>query len=194
MEYIYTKNLQDEYIPGVKKLLFDADHEFVPPLSARQSTTQKNLSGGIAKTTGDETTKGTSKETVEVVAPKATEETGPESYFLGMIQQAFIIAVEDGEICGFMTFIPDHKVAIEGDDVVCDYISTIVVSPEKRKRGITTNMYKTLFRERSGKNFVTRTWSLNKTHISLLNKLGFKLVMKLKNDRGEGIDTVYYGK
>ena len=55
-------------------------------------------------------------------------------------------------------------------------------------------MYRKLFATRKGKPVVTRTWSQNTAHISLLEKEGFKLVLSIKDDREKGVDTVYYLK
>lgn len=38
----------------------------------------------------------------------------------------------------------------------------------------------------------TRTWSGNSNHISLLQKLAFTGPVRIPDDRGPGIDTVYY--
>jgi hypothetical protein len=39
----------------------------------------------------------------------------------------------------------------------------------------------------------TRTWSTNASHLDLLDELGFDLIKRVEDDRGDGIDTVYYG-
>ena len=39
----------------------------------------------------------------------------------------------------------------------------------------------------------TRTWDSNDRHLDLLSDLGFELLTRIEDDRGEGIDTVYYG-
>jgi RimJ/RimL family protein N-acetyltransferase len=40
----------------------------------------------------------------------------------------------------------------------------------------------------------TRTWSTNAAHIAILGKFGFSQIARIENDRGEGIDTVYFAK
>ncbi len=145
-----------------------ADHEFVPPLSVRDNTTQTGLTKGVVKKT-------------------------PEEYFNALIMQSFILCIKNNHVVGFLSFIPDHTLSMdECMSVVCDYVSTIVVSPKFRGRNITISMYKTLFAFRPEKIYATRTWSLNYAHISILCKLGFHLALQLKDDRGPGIDTVYY--
>ena len=167
---VLTSALQEHQKEDIWQLLKAADKEFVPALSARRDTTQKNLAGG------------------------AVSEEGPTSYFTQMLNQSFILCVEDEKVLGFLSFIPDRMLEVGGDSITCDYISTIVVSPEYRNRGITRSMYETLFRERKGKTYVTRTWSGNVAHLHLLENIGFQLTWKIENDRGPGIDTVYYKK
>ena len=45
IKYIHRKRLWEKYVPGVRKLLFDADKEFYPPLSARCLPNATRLSG-----------------------------------------------------------------------------------------------------------------------------------------------------
>lgn len=57
------------------------------------------------------------------------------------------------------------------------------------------SFYKQLFaRLEENDTVTTRTWSTNHSHIHVLMKLGFELVKKIDNSRGEGVDTVYYRK
>ena len=37
-----------------------------------------------------------------------------------------------------------------------------------------------------------RTWSTNRAQAHLMPELGFEEVLRLPNDRGCGVDTVYY--
>lgn len=169
-EFLRLKRLTKKYQDDVWKLLSDADGEFIPPLSSREKTTQAALLPG----------KGDAR--------------GPVSYFEQMIRQAFILAVKDGRVNGFLTYIPDHVLLIDGREVTCNYISTIVVEPESRKQGLTRRMYDELFRISKGRKVATRTWSTNDAHLSLLKKMGFQLINTIPDDRGPGIDTVYYLK
>jgi len=168
--FLYQKKLQKAYQDDVWELLCASDKEFVPPLSERNSTTQQSFSG-------DEVNK-----------------RGPVTYYQQMLQQEFILAVENEKVIGFLSFIPDHSLQVKGKEFECDYVSTIVVSSGFRGHGIAWKMYHTLFENRKGKNFATRTWSTNYSHIHLLKKMGFELVALLPNERGDGIDTVYYFK
>ena len=150
------------------ELIKAADREFVPPLSSRGSTTQADLKDGEAG---------------EV----------PQEYFSALSEQSFILCTERSHVTGFLSYIPDHPLRAGGTlDIVCDYVSTIIVAPERRGRGITESMYRALFAHRPGRLCATRTWSQNLAHITILSRLGFRLALRLKDDRGEGVDTVYY--
>ncbi|MCR5320227.1 MAG: GNAT family N-acetyltransferase [Lachnospiraceae bacterium] len=170
MEYRFEKRLCEGYAEEVRRILYKADGEFVPALSSRNGTTQKNLSGG------------------------ATATADPVEYFEVMRQQAFVLALEGEKVVGFLSFIPHHRIEMAGEKVVCAYVSTIVVDPAYRGKGLTEGMYEKLFDEIEDNCVATRTWSKNHAHIHILEKEHFRLADTLKDDRGLGIDTVYYVK
>ncbi|MCR5754822.1 MAG: GNAT family N-acetyltransferase [Acetatifactor sp.] len=167
---ILQDKLEEKYQEDVWRLLYDADEEFIPPLSAREKTTQTNLGSGTGK-------KG-----------------GPKQYFEQMKTQAFVLYVRDEKVVGFLTYIPNHVIEVQDARIICEYISTIVVAPDCRNKGITGKMYQALMENCTDKNIATRTWSTNHAHIHLLEKLSFEQVLCIKDDRGKGIDTVYYMK
>lgn len=164
------KALAKKYLEDVWKLLSDADGEFIPPLSSREKTTQSAL------------------------LPGKEDARGPVSYFRQMTKQAFILAVKDDRVNGFLTYIPDHALMIDGKEIKCNYVSTIVVEPESRGQGLTGKMYQKLFQISRGGIVATRTWSANDAHLSILRKMDFQLIKRIPDDRGPGIDTVYYLK
>lgn len=144
--------------------------EFVPPLNQRASTTQQSLHGGDAA------------------------ESLPVEYFDTLQEQDFLLAMEGEEVLGFLSFREDYAPEALRDCPPCAYVSTILIREEYRKKGITRWFYQELL---SGKHhncrFVcTRTWSGNEGHLKILEKLGFDLVRDIPNDRGAGIDTLYY--
>ncbi len=145
-----------------------ADKEFVPPLSERSSTTQGNLSAG-----------GTG---------------GINSYYADMAKQEILCALEGEEVLGFVSYRKDYvSELISESELPNIYISTLVLSPAARGRGLTSKMYSFLFDELYPECSVfTRTWSTNIAHTKILSKFGFSELLRKENDRGEGIDTVYY--
>lgn len=44
------------------------------------------------------------------------------------------------------------------------------------------------------KKLKTRTWSTNDAHIHILQSIGFVMVKNIDNDRGIGINTLYFEK
>ena len=146
------------------------DNDFVPPLSARSSTTQKSLVGG-----------------------KSTDE-GLISYMTEMLSQVVLGAFDNGNLLGFVSFKENYiSDVISGSDLPNIYLSTLMLKSEARGKNLTQKMYdylfNTLYTDRS---IFTRTWSTNIAHLKILEKFNFKLIKTIKNDRGNGIDTVYF--
>jgi len=53
MEFLILDSIQKEkYFGEMQKMLIESDDEFVPPLSKRNSTTQKNLSSDTENVSG----------------------------------------------------------------------------------------------------------------------------------------------
>ena len=171
MKVIYQEQLQETYRQAVWELTVKADKEFVPPLSARNSTRQDMLAG----------------------APEgAAEEMLPGAYFREMENKSFLLAIEKDTVVGFLSFIPDYHSEYVKDSREILYVSTIIVEGGYRNQGISHRLYDELMADFPDCAVATRTWSLNDAHIHLLEKLGFDLVKRLPDDRGKGIDTVYY--
>lgn len=178
--YKFMHDLEEEYYENVLALLSKCNHEFVPTLSSRKSTTEKNL---------------------------APEEKGrddvPYEYFEALKKQCFVLVFAETSnngrmLVGFLSYIPEYSYTNNlGQTVIGQYVSTIIVSPSYRNQGIARQLYEELFRRFPGKNIFTRTWSSDKncnniSHLTVLTQIGFQLFECKKNDRGKGIDTVYY--
>ena len=168
LEFIVYNKLTDEYMNQVWELLKKIDKEFIPPLSTRKSTHQKELN-----------------------TPN-TQSEEPVEYFRQMKEQKIILALEKDKVGGFLTYISEFKLEIGNETMISEYVSTIGVDPAYRKKGIAQSLYKKLIENSPGKRITTRTWSLNKSHLHILEEMGFELLVTIKNDRGRGIDTVYY--
>ena len=163
------KAIYQEEILGMMRF---SDKDFIPPLSARSSTTQKDLSGS------------------------QSVENGIELYFSQMEQQQILCVFEEDTLLGFVSYRENHT-----SDLITEatfpniYLSTLIVKPESRGMGLTRKMYEYLFWDRYRDcHIFTRTWSTNFAHIKILNGFGFDLIHRIENDRGEGIDTVYFRK
>ena len=81
LEFIVYNKLTDEYMNQVWELLKKIDKEFIPPLSTRQSTHQKELN-----------------------TPN-TQSEEPVEYFRQMKEQKIILALEKDKVGGFLTYI-----------------------------------------------------------------------------------------
>ncbi|MBQ9984796.1 MAG: GNAT family N-acetyltransferase [Oscillospiraceae bacterium] len=170
LEIVSVDVLDEEQKKGIWELLKAYDREFIPPLSARNSAFKKIPSGILE-----------------------LNEEGPVVYFNEILNYKFVLALLDRKIVGFMSYIPDHVVDVEGyESFVAEYASTAIVTPECRGHGAMQRFYQAIIDENPGKNVATRTWSGNAAHLHVLEKHGFELYATLKDDRGPGIDTVYY--
>ena len=152
-------------------MLEAADDEFVPPLSSRSSSTQRDLSGG--KKNSD----------------------GIKMYFEQLKGQRFAAAYEDGELIAFVSYKENYtSPEIPPEELPNIYISTLVASPASRGKGVTKALYAHLFSAYQHANVFARTRSANYAHIKILQTFGFETVKVLKDDWGDGIDTVYFKK
>ena len=156
------------------EILCQCDEEFYPKLSARNSSSQKNLRDAEAGTVSEK----------------------PVVYYEEMIKQYFVLAYMEEEVVGFMTFKPDYECEALSSIGPSLYITTVCVRKEKRGLGVMKALYTTMEQEVSEAfdcNCIsTRTWSLNNAQIHELTKRGYESPAVLKDDRGPGVDTVYF--
>lgn len=174
MELVRYDNLlgdeNDLVCRQIFNLLKNEDKSFVPPLSSRTNTTQVSLAVSDAN-------------------------SSIESYFESVIAQSAIVLKEGDAVACFMSYRKNHK-CLEASLTNCAYVTTVIVDRRYRGQRLAYDLYNELFSQvrRLGVPVVTRTWSANKHHLHILNQLGFRLVRCICDDRGEGIDTVYYRK
>ena len=162
---------QESFYPEVLALLEQADGDFVPPLSARSSSTQKDLSESTVRS------------------------SGVLEYFTQLKSQRFAVVTEQGRLIAFVSWRENYTCGqISPDTFPNIYITTLIVRPEARGRGVTTALYQALFAHYADRHIFTRTWSTNAAHIRVLEKYGFSVTAVLKDHRGPGIHTVYFQK
>lgn len=176
MSVIYKgKALTENDKSQIWDILCQCDDEFYPRLSLRESSSQKDLTGTGA---------GTAK---------------PETYFREMIQQDFILAYDETgkTVTGFMTFKQNYICSALEPFGVSLYITTVCVRKELRGHGIMKALYKCMETQVpeacACRRISTRTWSLNQAQLHELDKRGYHRLAVLKDDRGPGVDTVYFG-
>ena len=173
MKIYELDNLREESVSKQElEILTRCGKEFVPPLCTRSSAMQSDFAE--ASEAGDGV---------------------PYAYFEMIREQNAFVAEEDGTVAGFMSFRKDFTSEAIPEEYLPDiYISTVITDEKFRRRGITKGFYEKMSAEYGDRNIFTRTWSTNASHTSLLKAYGFDEYKRIKNDRGEGIDTVYYLK
>ncbi|MDO5728994.1 MAG: N-acetyltransferase [Actinomycetaceae bacterium] len=176
--YIKSSHLNSVEKTAVADLVAHADHEFIPPLSSRSSTTQQRLDLTI----------------------DSSQTASTDAYCRELETQSFVFAVASGDtatakenIIAFLSYRP-HTTLFDRKRPLSHYVSTIIVDPHYRGQGVAQRLYNALFAiaDEQGVSVSTRTWSTNNAHIALLKKNHFNLITTIPNDRGEGLDTVYY--
>jgi len=158
----------------VYALICEADDAFHPPLRAR--TPEQGLSVGDG----------------------AEQDGRPDGYWASIQSHALIVAQDDaGAVVGMMSVARDKPLEAL-DRVATAYLSTLIVTESARGQGLARRLYGQLF-DLAGQwsptpVTATRTWSTNTAHLPLIAQLGFAEALRLKDDRGPGIDTVYFVK
>lgn len=158
------------------ELLMACDQDFVPPLSKRTSSAQKMWG----------------------VDTDFSKSQGPKAYFEEMIRQQFVILKEKEKIIGFVTFkIKDMSVEVPGN-LAANYITTLCIDPAHRGKHLAEHLYvfleKELPDEVRASCLTLRTWSTNKVQLHILKKMGYVCCNVLRDDRGQGVDTLYFYK
>lgn len=168
---LLKKEEQEKYFDQIFEMMLEGDKDFIPPLSARSSTTQKNLTSN--------------KGSIE----------GLKSYFEEMKSQRFMVCVDEDVLVCFVSFKENFtNDKIHDKDLPNIYLSTLIMRPQYRGKKVTQTLYEKLFDIYADASIFTRTWSTNIPHIKILSKFNFQSIATLKNDRGKGIDTVYFAK
>ena len=151
------------YGEQIYSLLFEADDDFVPPLSARSGVSSK--SEGVRRYYDE-------MKTANILA------TIEGDSLLGFVAFRENIAGN---------YIP------EGVSPHLYIGTAVIAREARGKHLTTRMyeyLFDTLRKDYS---CFTRTWSTNAAHIAILTRMGFSLTKRVENDRAEGIDSVYFG-
>ena len=93
---------------------------------------------------------------------------------------------------GFLSYIPGFVLDfLPGQSY---YVSTICVNRAHRRRGIASLLYDRVEQIARPGIVSLRTWSTNAAQIGALGRRGYVCVKRIVDDRGKGIDTVYFAK
>lgn len=108
-------------------------------------------------------------------------------YIESMKSQDFIVVLDKtNKVVGFLSYV--HR---EVCDIDCNYVSTIITDKNYREQGVARELYSVL-EKLSKLPIIVRTWSTNYKNRSILSSLGFGCIKTIKDDRGVGIDTLYF--
>jgi len=161
------------YEDAIWSLLEIADEEFVPPLSARTGAKQRD---GLDDRSGEDLS----------------------TFFEACLDHEFIIARKNDDVVGFLSFHDGYNIEELEGYLPSNYVSTVIVHPDHRRSGYARQLYEHLLGALPNGHrqpyVTTRTWGTNDSHIELLEEFGFDCIARIKNDRGPGIDTVYFGR
>lgn len=163
-------------LPSLKKSLLSSileicDEEFIPPLSVRSGTTQKNLTD--------------IKSNSDIL-----------DYLNQVVKQQYnIVKMKDSSMLGFMSFTINPKIYVFNPYKGNCYVSTVCVVPFWRGKGLCQDFYSCLIswaKDNKYKFISTRTWSSNNDHIHILEKVKFNKIKEIVDGRGTGINTCYF--
>lgn len=170
---LLTPGTELEYFSDdIWNLLVRADKEFFPSLSARSDTTEHRLT----------------KEAIW---------GGPIAFFETVMKECVLLAQVDGETAGMLSFIPHYEEPMLAQWSPSTYASTAIVLPRLRRQGIGFALNDALenLPESLASPWITRrTWSTNTANLTLLQKRGFVEVVRMKDHRGPGVDTIYLAR
>ena len=168
------------YCEAVWRILIDCDDDFLPPLSARSGTYER----------GDAS--------LSDIPHDSCAAEGPRAYFEDLEDQGLLVALLDSRVIGFLSFIPGFERPELASCSPSIYMTTGCVTGEYRGRGIMALLVSCLIDEicpgTEYRFLTTRTWLINTASINHLESLGFSVVRTVRDDRGKGIDTLYYAR
>ncbi len=131
--------------------------------------------------------------------PPLSERGGPDreanlrAYYEMLLGQEFVLMKEKDQnkipFAAFLSYVP--KKWYEYTEEYVAYMSTAIVLPECRGHKCLQRMYEVVFKT-SDYPAATRTWSTHAAQMHLLPKLGFRVVKVVRDDRGPGVDSVYF--
>ena len=158
----------------IYEILEACDQDFWPPLSERAGTAEKHL-------TGD-----------------SSHNPGVTDYYRELMTQKNFLWKQGERTIAFLSFRPEyHCPQLSRFPKVC-YLTTLCLLKEFRGKGLSVRIYRDVLEYLHSRypdaTPTLRTWSTNGPQIHLMKKLHFEPVAVLKDDRGPGVDTIYFAK
>lgn len=158
---------------AVERLLAAADDEFVPSLTGSRRA-------GVSRS-GEESGAGTLADYVD-----------------RCLERPMVGAFDGDDLVGFSSFHPLERAAALDGYTPTNHVSILIVDSAYRGRGIARSTYRHLLTalpaDRRRPHVSTKTWSTNHAHLHVLDTLEFACVERIPDDRGAGVDTVYYAR
>lgn len=145
------------------------DADFVPPLSRRRSTHQRDL----------------------------FEDGGSLDAYLGeLLDQPAVLARdrESGRLVGFLSWKPGFTAEPPLVNMRCAYVTTVIVAPDMRGNHIADALYGAFEGACDEPRAICRTWSGNCAYLAVLERRGWQTFVIYTGARGADCDTVYLSK
>jgi len=158
---------------GVTRLLEHVDEEFVPALTsgARSAVSR---------------------------APGEAGATDIQGYVERCLDRPMIGVFDEDRLVGFCSFKRLEDANALSAFTPTNHVEIIAVDESHRGRGLATRMYRTLLSDLPSAwrapSVSTKTWDTNAAHIAVLENLGFEEVARIPDDRGAGVDTLYFAR
>lgn len=134
----------------------------------------------------------------EGLEDEADSESSLSAYVEKLCSQQFVLAYDSDTVVGYLSFRHGYATDQIKEYSPSNYAASMIVHPDYRRQGIARSMYQSLLEDLPSEfalpYVTTRTWAENDAHITLLKELGFSLVTRIPDDRGPGVDTVYYAQ
>ena len=153
-------------------ILRECDSDFCPPLSERGGTSEQSLFG------------------------EAVHSDGVMDYYHDILMQETLLWKREGKTIAFMSYRPSYtcrELENLGDTV---YLTTLCIRRRCRGQGLSTPIYRAVIdhikKAYPGKHIAYRTWTTNLAQMKTAEHFGFPVIAVLKDDRGPGVDTVYF--
>ena len=158
----------------IYEILAACDGDFFPPLSSRAGTAEKHLT------------------------ENSSRNPGVFDYYQELMTQKNFLWKQGNRTIAFMSFKPEYRCTYLSEFPRVCYLTTLCLLKEFRGKGLSMRIYRDVLAYLKKKDPdatpCLRTWSTNGPQIHLMKKLHFETVAVLKDDRGPGVDTIYFAK
>lgn len=126
------------------------------------------------------------------------KETGLRIYMDEKKDYHYLLVWDEGRLIAFSNFVLDFTIPCFPDYPKSLHIDTVCVERAYRNQGIGKRIYQ-YYEEMLPDAFratyyTLETSSINKPQIKLMEKFQYEIICRITDDRGKGIDTIYFGK